>query len=82
MIRISIHFQEITGYLPGFLHITSVERWLSTAGLAAVEFHFYAQLSENLHRADADLREKLIHQASDEQGDFHNRKPQTLTTDN
>ena len=73
MIRIPIHFQEMTGYLPGFLHITGVERRLSTAGLAAIEFHFYAQLSENLQRADADLREKLIHQASDEERDFHER---------
>ena len=77
MIRLPIHFQEMTGYFPGFLHITGVERRLSTAGLAAVELHFYTQLSENLHGADADLRENLIHQASDEERDFHSNRPQT-----
>ncbi len=73
MIRIPIHFHEMTGYLPGFLHITGVEGRLSTTGLAAVELHLHAQLSEDLHGADTDLGEKLIHQTSDEQGDFHER---------
>ncbi len=57
--------------LPWLLDITGVKCRLPTAGLKTVEFHLHAELSENFRRPETDLREKLINQAGDEQGDFH-----------
>jgi len=44
---------------------------LAAAGLAFVEKHFTAETPQNLDRAYADLRAKLINQTCYKQGDFH-----------
>jgi 3-oxoacyl-[acyl-carrier protein] reductase len=51
--------------------VSRVKRRLATAGLFQGIFHRNAQFLEDFHKANSDLRVKLIHQARNEKGDSH-----------
>jgi len=51
--------------------VAGVEGWLATTRLLGGIIYFGAGLFQNLVDVDPNLREELVGQARDEQGDFH-----------
>ncbi len=67
--RIAKDIQEMPGDFPRFVRIAGIECGLAAAGLRFGEIDRIAQPLQHLSDGDADLRENLIDDAGDEQGD-------------
>jgi hypothetical protein len=76
-LRVAVNLDKVLRHFPAFIDVTAIESRLSAASLARVEFDLHAALLENLDGAQADLWEKLINEAGDKKGNFHNFWPLT-----
>ena len=63
------HIKEMPGDGARFVRIAGVEGGLPAAGLGFWKVDLVAQALQHLGDGDADLRENLIHDAGDKQGD-------------
>ncbi len=64
---------ELAGNGAGFLAKPGVERGLAAASLGGGEDDLAAVGAEEFDGSDTDLGEKLVHETSDKEGDFHER---------
>jgi len=71
VLRVAKDFQKPLREFNCFGMVAGVEGWLATTRLLGGIIYFGAGLFQNLVDVDPNLREELVGQARDEQGDFH-----------
>ena len=71
MLSAGKHRQEVTRDIPCFLAKAAVESRLAAAGLGFGKIHGMTKTFQDFDHVHSGLREELVHETGDEQGDIH-----------